>query len=76
MDFGRLPRKFLVSWVANSRPHGRPQQNFGHSLASLLRQVGAERGLNSVSTDVQGCLAVWGEIARDKDQWRYFVHGD
>ena len=33
----RLPRKLLTGWVEHPRPHGRPEQTFGHALDKALK---------------------------------------
>ena len=32
MDFDRLPRKMLSSWVCTKRPSGAPEFTYGHGL--------------------------------------------
>ena len=37
MSMERLPRKLLTGWVEHPRPHGRPEQTFGHALNKALK---------------------------------------
>ena len=37
MPMERLPRKLLTGWVEHPRPHGRPEQTFGHALDKALK---------------------------------------
>lgn len=56
MDFNRLPRKLLSSWVDHPRPRGRPQAHYGHGLARDLKKV----GLNT---------STWHEMAANRPAW-------
>ena len=40
MQFTRLPRMFLSSWVDNKLPQQRPQFNYGHGLSRDLNNAG------------------------------------
>ena len=63
MGHGRLPRKFLTSWVRNPRPHGRPQFTYGHSLNKTIENAG-------ITTDFEG----WSEMSQDREAWRAQIH--
>ena len=55
VEESRLPRKFITSCVENPRRNGRPQQNYGHTLAKQLKGAGIPLGnwhLKSMDYDV------------------------
>ena len=56
MDFERLPRKLLSSWVDHPRPRGRPQFHFGHGLARDLTNAGVD-------------VATWHQTAANRLAW-------
>ncbi len=57
MDFERLPRKLLTSWVDHPRPRGRPSQfHFGHGLARDLTNAGVD-------------TATWHQAAVNRTAW-------
>ena len=58
----RLPRRFISSWVPNSRPVGRPYFTYGHGLESDLKEVGLHK---------KG----WGKYALDRMGWRALAKG-
>ena len=57
MDFERLPRKLLTSWVDHPRPRGRPQFHFGHGLARDLTNAGVD-------------IATWHQAAANRTAWQ------
>jgi len=40
MDFDRLPRKMLSSWVPSARPTGCPNMTCGRSIGKALNRLG------------------------------------
>ena len=60
MDESRLPRKFITSWVENPRRNGRPQQNYGHTLAKQLEGAGI-------------LISNWHLKTMDRDVWRRLI---
>lgn len=56
MDFDRLPRRLLTSWVDHPRPRGRPQFNYGHGLSRDLKNAGID-------------VATWHQAAADRGAW-------
>ena len=56
MDFTRLPRMFLSSWVDHKRPQGRPQLNYGHGLLRDLQNAGVH-------------VKAWDTLASDRNLW-------
>jgi len=60
MDELRLPRKFITSWVENPRRNGRPQQNYGHTLAKQLKSAGIP-------------IVNWHLKSMDRDDWRSLI---
>lgn len=61
MDFSRLPRKMLSSWVRSKRPRGAPQYTYGRGLMKSLRKAGVDTG-------------TWWLQAGDRLQWRDAVN--
>ena len=57
MEFERLPRKMLSSWVANRRPRGAPEFTYGRGLIKSLKRV----ELNSGN---------WAVRALDRECWQ------
>lgn len=71
MDMGRLPRKFLSSWIKDARrPRGRPFMSYGHDLARELRAVGFNL---DVRAQAIGVSRDWVAVAQDRDAWRKLV---
>ena len=64
MGYERTPRKFLTSWVAHPRPHGRPQYTYGHALNKTLKRAG-------LPTDFKK----WSEMAQNREAWREHIYG-
>jgi hypothetical protein len=63
MDWSRLPRKFLTSWVDAPRCRGRAH-SYGHNLTHELQQI----GFNTDRAAVQlGVSLSWGAAAQDRD---------
>jgi hypothetical protein len=64
MDWLRLPRKFLTSWVDASRCRGRTH-SYGHDLTRELQLI----GFNTDRAAVQlGVLLSWGAAAQDREK--------
>jgi hypothetical protein len=66
MDWSRLPRKFLTSWVDAPRCRGRAH-SYGHDLTRELQLI----GFNTARAAVQlGVSLSWGAAAQDREKWR------
>jgi hypothetical protein len=66
MDWSRLPRKFLTSWVDAPRCRGRAH-SYGHDLTRELQLI----GFNTDRAAVQlGVSLSWGAAAQDREKWR------
>ena len=61
MDFARLPRKMMSSWVRSKRPRGAPQYTYGRGLTKALKKAGVDSDL-------------WGMLATDRDGWRNTIN--
>ena len=61
MDFDRLPRKMLSSWVCTKRPTGAPEFTYGRGLYKSLTKAGVN-------------VKNWHELALDKSKWRKMIH--
>ena len=61
MDFGRLPRKMISSWVRSKRPRGAPKMTYGRTLKRSLHRA----GINPEQ---------WVELAADRDTWRELLN--
>ena len=57
MDYCRLPRKILSSWVQHKRPRGAPQYTYGRGLFKALKKA-------DIDTEI------WWEAAQNRDGWR------
>ena len=57
MDYSRLPRRMLSSWVAHARPRGAPHMTYGRSINKALAKFGISP-------------AWWPELAADRGAWR------
>ena len=57
MDYNRLPRRMLTSWVQHKRPRGAPQFTYGRGLVKALRLAGID-------------TVAWWNIAQDRNVWR------
>ena len=57
MDFGRLPRRMLSSWIDAPRPRGAPQMTYGRGIAKALEMFHID-------------AATWHELAADRAAWR------
>ena len=57
MDFDRLPRRMLSSWVPHGRPIGCPNMTFGRSIRIALGKFHIDRSR-------------WPELAADRSAWR------
>jgi len=57
MDFDRLPRKLLSSWVISNRPRGSPEFTYGRGLKKALCKA-----------DIS--WHVWHELAQDRTKWK------
>ena len=60
MDWDRLPRKLLSSWVYQARPLGRPCKRWGESIEDDLKLAGLK-------------VSNWHETAEDRDKWREII---
>ena len=56
MDFTRLPRKMMSSWVRNPRPRGCPRFTYGRGLNKALKKANIDN-------------SNWFELASDRVQW-------
>ena len=66
MDWSRLPRKFLTSWVDPPRCRGLAH-SYGHDLTRELQLI----GFNLKRAAVQLCVALsCGTAAQDREKWR------
>jgi len=68
---GRLPRRFLSSWIKDvRRPRGRPFLSYWHDLARELRAVGfnLDRGAQAI-----GVSRDWVVVAQNRVAWRSLV---
>ena len=57
MDFGRLPRRMLSSWVPHKRPAGAPRFTLGRTMAKAMDIFRLDH-------------ARWPELAADRGAWR------
>ena len=57
MDYERLPRRMLSSWVPHPRPCGAPPMTFGRSIGAALDDFHVDR-------------RTWHELAADRSAWR------
>ena len=57
MDFGRLPRRMLSSWVPHKRPVGAPRFTLGRTVAKAMDVFRLDR-------------VHWPELAADRVAWR------
>ena len=60
MEYGRLPRWLLSSWVAHPRPVGAPNFTFGRGMRAALRYAGVS-------------AAEWPVLAENRVEWRRMV---
>ena len=60
MGEGRLPRKFLTSWVRAKRGNGRPYLSTVHSIKDVIQRSGVD-------------TADWIAAASDRDMWAKFA---
>ena len=60
MQWSRLPRKLLSSWVRSKRPKVAPRYTYGRSLYKSLKKAGID-------------INIWHELACDKVKWRDIV---
>jgi hypothetical protein len=66
MDWSRLPRKFLTSWVDAPCCRGQAH-SYGHDLTRELQLI----GFNTDRAAVQlGVSLSWGAAAQDREKWR------
>ena len=61
MDFERLPRKMISSWVRSKRPRGAPKMTYGRTLKRSLNRAGIDPGM-------------WAELAADRTVWRELLN--
>ena len=57
MDFDRLPRRMLSSWVPHKRPPGAPRMTYARSLGKALDVFDLDH-------------SKWPELAADRSTWR------
>ena len=57
MNYDRLPRKMLSSWVRSKRPRGAPRFTYGRTLKKSLKKA---------RIDVRD----WSAVAQNRDTWR------
>ena len=57
MDFSRLPRKLLSSWVNSKRPRGAPSMTYGRGLWKALKKA-------------KITISEWPSLAQDRGIWR------
>ena len=57
MDFDRLPRRMLSSWVPHKRPPGAPRMTYARSLGKALDVFDLDH-------------LKWPELAADRSAWR------
>ena len=57
MDFERLPRRMLSSWVPCPRPRGAPPMTYGRSIGAALNEF---------------CIGAgeWASLAANRETWR------
>ena len=60
MDFNRIPRKMLSSWVNHKRNVGCPEFTYGRGLYKMLKMSGL-------------CKNSWFEIAKDRLEWSHLI---
>ena len=61
MNFDRLPRKLLSSWVSCNRPRGAPEFTYGRGL---------KKALNKANVPVNN----WFNLAQDRNVWKAMVN--
>ena len=57
MEFHRLPRRMLSSWVRAKRPRGAPRFTYGRALCKALKKA----NINTIT---------WTDVAADRARWR------
>jgi hypothetical protein len=76
MDWSRLPRKFLTSWVDAPRCKGRAHA-YGHTPTGTTSRASSSWQLIGFNLDraaVQlGVSPSWGPAAQDREKWRKFA---
>ena len=60
MEWDRLPRKFLSSWVYQVRPLGRPHLRWAESIRADLQRAGLP-------------VTKWADKAKDKAAWKEMI---
>jgi hypothetical protein len=71
MDWSRLPRKFLTSWVDAPRCRGRAH-SYRHDLTRELQLIGFHTDRAAVQ---RGVSPSWGAAAQDREKWRKLAAG-
>ena len=61
MDFRRLPRRMMSSWVRSKRPRGAPRFTYGRTLQKALKKA----RIDSVA---------WSALAEDRKTWRNLIN--
>jgi hypothetical protein len=70
MDWSRLPRKLLTSWVDAPGCRGRAH-SYGHDLTRELQLIGfnTDRAAVQLGVSLSSRLS-WGAVAQDREKWR------
>ena len=61
MNFDRLPRKMLSSWVCTKHPIDAPEFTYGRGLYKALTKAGVD-------------VKSWHALALDKSKWRKMIY--
>jgi len=61
MNYNRLPRKLINSWLSKRRPHGSPRITQGRYMKSVLKEA---------NISIQN----WHKIANDRIQWKSLIN--
>ena len=61
MNYNRLPRKLLNSWLCKRRPHGSPRMTQGRYMKMVLKEA---------NISIQN----WHKIAIDRMQWKSLIN--
>ena len=56
MEFHRLPRRMLSSWVNHRRPRGSPNMTYGRAVKKALKKFGIEND--------------WMMLVADRERWK------
>ena len=61
MDFERLPRKMISSWVGSKRLRDAQKMTYGRTLKRSLNRAGIDPGM-------------WAELAADRTVWKELLN--